>query len=186
MRLKQGLSAIVAVGTVVSGITVLTMQNPAPVEAVPVVRPSPELIPVEPPSETPEPDAAATESANSAGPKKPIFPVHQYPEDWYLPRPASGDQVPTDDVGYVNTEGNGTLATPVDGRRTSPFGMRMHPVLHVYKLHTGLDFAAPCGTPVGAAADGVVSFVGWAGGNGYMVGIRHGKINGYNLSLIHI
>ncbi|WP_296140012.1 M23 family metallopeptidase [uncultured Tessaracoccus sp.] len=110
-----------------------------------------------------------------------LFPRHEYGEDMLLPRPEGTATATHDPLGAVRATGDGTLAQPVNGRRTSPFGMRFHPVLHVRKLHTGLDFAAPCGTPVGAAADGTVSFVGWAGGNGFMVGIRHGRINGYDV-----
>ena len=73
------------------------------------------------------------------------------------------------------------LAQPVKGRSTSRFGMRFHPVLRVYKLHTGHDWAAPCGTPVGAAAAGTVVRTGWAGGNGVQVKIDHGTINGYRV-----
>lgn len=180
MRFKQGLSAMIAVGTVVAGISLVTMQGPTPVEAVPNVSVTPEPLSVVEPSDPPSAEELPTTTSvpTSSGP---IFPVHKYEEDWYLPRPQRGKPAGSDKLGYVNTQGNGTLATPVNGRRTSPFGMRLHPVLHIYKLHTGLDFAAPCGTPIGAAADGVVSFVGWAGGNGYMVGIRHGQINGYDV-----
>lgn len=73
------------------------------------------------------------------------------------------------------------LAQPVKGRSTSRFGMRFHPVLRVYKLHTGHDWAAPCGTPVGAAAAGTVVRTGWAGGNGVQVKIDHGTIAGYRV-----
>ncbi len=52
--------------------------------------------------------------------------------------------------------GGGELARPVGGPVTSPFGMRVHPVTGVRKLHDGTDFAAPCGTPVAAAASGTV------------------------------
>ena len=47
---------------------------------------------------------------------------------------------------------------PVHGNPpiTSPYGMRMHPITHVYKLHDGTDFGVPCGTPVHAAAGGRV------------------------------
>ena len=51
----------------------------------------------------------------------------------------------------------GFMRTPVDGARiSSNFGMRFHPVLHYNRLHAGVDFAVPIGTPVYAAADGVV------------------------------
>ena len=52
--------------------------------------------------------------------------------------------------------GDGDLARPVGGPVTSPFGMRVHPVTGVRKLHDGTDFGAPCGTPVTAAAPGTV------------------------------
>lgn len=63
---------------------------------------------------------------------------------------------------------------PVAGRVTSPFGMRRHPVTGVYKLHSGTDFAAATGTPIGAASAGVVRSVGWQPGNGNTVVIDHG------------
>jgi murein DD-endopeptidase MepM/ murein hydrolase activator NlpD len=53
--------------------------------------------------------------------------------------------------------------------------MRTHPVTGVYKLHTGADFAAPTGTPVGAAHAGVVRSAGYQGGNGSTVVIDHGN-----------
>ena len=52
----------------------------------------------------------------------------------------------------------GFMRTPIDGARiSSKFGMRFHPVLHYSRLHKGVDFAAPVGTPIYAAADGTVS-----------------------------
>ncbi|WP_242468305.1 M23 family metallopeptidase [Burkholderia plantarii] len=53
------------------------------------------------------------------------------------------------------------LTMPVVATRiSSPFGERIHPISHLHLMHTGVDFAAPRGTRVNAAADGVVSFVG--------------------------
>ncbi|NHC14641.1 M23 family metallopeptidase [Motilibacter deserti] len=63
---------------------------------------------------------------------------------------------------------------PVDGRVTSKFGMRTHPVTGVYKLHTGTDFSAPMGSSIGAASSGVVKSAGWQGGYGNTVVIDHG------------
>lgn len=58
---------------------------------------------------------------------------------------------------------------------TSQFGMREHPIQGIVKQHTGLDIAGvPTGTPVVAAADGVVSYAGWLGGYGNCVMISHG------------
>ena len=72
----------------------------------------------------------------------------------------------------------GLMRTPISGARiTSGFGMRRHPILGYTKLHTGVDFAAPRGTPIRAAGDGVVIHAGWKGGYGRTVMIRHE--NGY-------
>lgn len=66
------------------------------------------------------------------------------------------------------------LKTPVDGARlTSGFGMRMHPILGYTRMHKGVDFGVPMGTPIFAAGDGVVEQAGWAGGYGRFVLIRH-------------
>lgn len=66
-----------------------------------------------------------------------------------------------------------TFITPVRGRITSRVGMRFHPVLRRRVYHAGTDYAAPIGTPVKAAADGVVSFSGRAGAYGIMIQINH-------------
>lgn len=58
-------------------------------------------------------------------------------------------------------------------RISSPFGYRIHPVLHTVRMHTGIDYAAPSGTPIKATADGVITFKGWKGGYGNTVMIRH-------------
>lgn len=81
----------------------------------------------------------------------------------------------------IDVETRALLSLPVKGRITSRFGNRFHPILRVWKLHTGLDWAAPCGTPVGAAAPGTVTKVGWAGGNGRQVRIDHGTIAGHHV-----
>jgi murein DD-endopeptidase MepM/ murein hydrolase activator NlpD len=66
------------------------------------------------------------------------------------------------------------LKTPVDGARiSSGFGMRFHPVLGYTRMHQGIDFAAPTGTPVFAAGDGVVSAARWANGYGRWLEIKH-------------
>jgi murein DD-endopeptidase MepM/ murein hydrolase activator NlpD len=83
--------------------------------------------------------------------------------------------------GYYNRKGQGLgrafLRYPVSfSRISSQFSTsRYHPVLKRSRPHYGVDFAAPTGTPVKAAADGVVSMAGWHGGNGRFVKIRHDK-----------
>lgn len=63
---------------------------------------------------------------------------------------------------------------PVPGPITSGFGYRFHPVLKYSRLHAGIDFRAPTGTPVRAAQSGTVLIAGWKGGYGYTVVISHG------------
>ena len=66
------------------------------------------------------------------------------------------------------------MRTPIDGARlSSHFGKRRHPILGYTKKHTGTDFAAPPGTPIYAAGDGVIDFLGRKGGYGKYIRIRH-------------
>ena len=74
------------------------------------------------------------------------------------------------------------LRTPLETVRiTSSFGMREHPVLGYTRMHMGIDFGAPVGTPVYAAGDGVVEKAAWAGGYGRWLQIKHagGLATGY-------
>jgi murein DD-endopeptidase MepM/ murein hydrolase activator NlpD len=65
------------------------------------------------------------------------------------------------------------LMAPVAGRITSGFGYRYHPILHFPRLHAGIDFGAPYGAPIAAAADGQVVGAGYAGGYGRQVRVMH-------------
>lgn len=69
---------------------------------------------------------------------------------------------------------SGRFTRPVEGRLTSGFGMRVHPIFKVRKMHTGIDIAAPTGTPIRAADGGVVVEAGYIRGYGYTVIIDHG------------
>lgn len=70
----------------------------------------------------------------------------------------------------------GLMSWPVPGysRITSPFAMRVHPITHVYKLHTGIDIGAPEGANFIAVTDGLVIKAGWSAAYGNMVIIDHG------------
>ncbi len=71
------------------------------------------------------------------------------------------------------------LASPIPGASiTSPYGMRVHPITGVYKLHDGTDFGAGCGTPVRAAASGKVSQRYYNAGYGNRLFLDHGSLNG--------
>jgi murein DD-endopeptidase MepM/ murein hydrolase activator NlpD len=66
------------------------------------------------------------------------------------------------------------MKTPINGARlSSPFGMRKHPIDGFNKMHRGTDFAAPKGTPIMASGNGIIKKVGWCGGGGNCIKIRH-------------
>jgi len=65
------------------------------------------------------------------------------------------------------------MVTPVNGVMTSTFGPRKHPILGVVRIHKGVDWAAPVGTPIMAAFDGEISFQGDGGSYGNLVKISH-------------
>ena len=100
-------------------------------------------------------------------------------------------RVPHEDgsFGYYDEEGRSVqrllMRTPVDGARlSSRFGMRRHPILGYTRLHRGLDFAAPTGTPIYAAGDGTITRIGTYGNNGKYIRIRHK--NGYDTAYAHM
>ena len=70
------------------------------------------------------------------------------------------------------------------GIMRSGFGERNHPLLHYLKMHTGVDWAAPFGTPIFAAGNGIIDEIGLKGGYGKYVRIRH--TNGYQTAYGHM
>ncbi|MDQ7850131.1 MAG: peptidoglycan DD-metalloendopeptidase family protein [Armatimonadota bacterium] len=67
------------------------------------------------------------------------------------------------------------FAWPARGTFTSGFGVRVHPIFRIRRMHSGVDIAAPHGAPVAAAWDGTVLYAGWFGGYGKIVIIDHGE-----------
>ncbi|HEX2592389.1 MAG TPA: M23 family metallopeptidase [Rhizomicrobium sp.] len=96
---------------------------------------------------------------------------------------------PDEPADYFDAQGQSVkgmlMKTPVDGARiTSGFGMRFHPVLGYSRMHKGIDFGVPIGTPVMAAGSGVVQLEGRMGGYGNFVKVNHG--NGYATGYGHL
>ena len=96
-----------------------------------------------------------------------------------------------DDGSYAYYDADGRsvqrllMKTPVDGARlSSRFGMRRHPILGYTRLHRGLDFAAPRGTPIYAAGSGTIVALGRNGDYGKYIRIRHR--NGYETAYAHM
>jgi len=94
-------------------------------------------------------------------------------------------------VDFYDKDGNNSrkflMRKPIRGddlRLTSGFGVRFHPLLGVRKMHTGVDWAAPTGTPILAAGSGTVEEAGRKGYNGNYVRIRHA--NGYQTAYSHM
>ena len=81
-------------------------------------------------------------------------------------------------TGYYDENGRSSkktlMKTPLNGARlSSKYGNRKHPILGYTKMHRGVDFAAPKGTPILAAGDGIIDYAGWNGSYGKYIRIRH-------------
>jgi len=82
---------------------------------------------------------------------------------------------------YYTSEGKSLrrsfLRSPLNYRRISSgcTRNRLHPILRIYRPHLGIDYAAPIGTPVWTVAEGTVTFVGWNGGYGRYIKIKHAQ-----------
>jgi murein DD-endopeptidase MepM/ murein hydrolase activator NlpD len=112
--------------------------------------------------------------------------MHLGSKDVVLYRYAPG---PDESASYYDAKGQSAkgllMKTPVDGARiSSGFGSRFHPILGYTRMHKGVDFAVPTGTPVMAAGAGTINFMGWANGYGNFVVINHG--NGYATAYGHL
>jgi murein DD-endopeptidase MepM/ murein hydrolase activator NlpD len=96
----------------------------------------------------------------------------------------TGKSWPFPSLGNSGATSAGGILAPIRGAPvTSIFGMRFHPILHILRLHAGLDFGAPVGSPVRAAADGTIEFAGLASGFGNHVRIKHA---GFETSYSHL
>lgn len=178
-------SGIVAVGIVaaLTGAVAYTTMGDSEVEAVPVVESAAPIEPrITPPDAVPEAQRgdARTSMAPPEAPQllEAGLPTLS-PSMAAAASPSAAKSQYT--VPAVDLPTGALLSQPVSGRKTSRFGNRFHPILRVWKLHTGLDWAAACGTPVGAAAAGKVTKVGWAGGNGMQVRVDHGQLGGHHV-----
>ena len=85
---------------------------------------------------------------------------------------------PNEGIEYFDSQGRssrkGLMRTPIDGARlSSSYGMRKHPILGYNKMHRGVDFAAPTGTPIYAAGSGTIEAAGRNGAYGHYIRIRH-------------
>lgn len=92
-------------------------------------------------------------------------------------------------VAYFDEKGQSLksqfLKSPLASAKiTSVFGRRFHPILKKMKMHQGVDYAAPLGTPVQSIASGVVVHAGWKGSYGKLVTIKHS--NGYVTDYAHL
>ncbi|KRA53060.1 peptidoglycan DD-metalloendopeptidase family protein [Devosia sp. Root635] len=91
----------------------------------------------------------------------------------YVFRPGPGDEFSCFSNDATASAGAGFTA-PVQGVLTSKFGPRMHPIFHEVRVHTGVDWAAPSGSPVSAAFAGTIAYAGDGGGYGNLLKIAHG------------
>lgn len=99
--------------------------------------------------------------------------VVKRPSESYEAWPTSSSKGP---AGINGTPvGSLSLARPVSGRISSLFGSRRHPATRKIRFHSGVDIAAPRGTPVNSSMSGRISYAGWRRGYGLVVVVDHGK-----------
>ena len=98
-------------------------------------------------------------------------------------------RTPDGAIDYYDDKGSNSkkflMRTPIRGARlTSGFGYRRHPLLQTLKLHSGVDWAGPIGTPIMASGNGTIEVAGREGNYGNYVRIRHA--NGYKTCYGHM
>jgi murein DD-endopeptidase MepM/ murein hydrolase activator NlpD len=120
----------------------------------------------------------------------------KYGDVLYIALDLGGRKIPlykynakNDDLDYFTVDGRSVkkefLRTPINATRiSSKFGMRKHPTQGYSKMHKGVDFAAPIGTPIFAAANGHIEEMGWKGAYGNYIRIKHSA--GYSTAYAHI
>ena len=94
------------------------------------------------------------------------------------PQPAAAPRPSTNARSTSSSGAHHGFVYPVTAPITSPYGMRLHPVTHIWKLHDGTDFGAGCGTAIKAAYSGVVAEKYYNAGYGNRLMIDHGKVDG--------
>jgi len=87
------------------------------------------------------------------------------------------------DAGAVSARlaAQGKFFRPTLGDIGSGWGMRLHPILKVLKMHEGVDVGAPCNAPVWAVLDGTVAATGYGSSSGNYIKVDHGIVNGRHL-----
>jgi len=87
---------------------------------------------------------------------------------------SEGQLVDAATIGASRQQEGTRLFAPVNGRMTSGYGLRRHPILGYARMHAGIDFGAPWGSPIYAVSSGMVKFAGRHGGHGNYVRLDHG------------
>lgn len=131
-----------------------------------------------------ESEDAQEELMQEIAAKEKEFKQAQY-QEWlatYVPPTTRPSDVTTPST---QAPSSGGWISPLSSYRlTSPFGMRVHPILGYERMHNGVDMSAPQGTPIYAAKSGRVSVAKWSNSAGYYVSINHG--DGFSSIYMHM
>ena len=107
-----------------------------------------------------------------------LDPTALFPSSGLRLLPADAEAIAAKLAARRPAVGSGILLQPVPGRIGSPFGMRLHPIFHTWRMHSGVDIGAGCGTTISAAAAGTVVARSSDSASGNRLTIDHGVING--------